>query len=253
MSGKLHELLAVEGDLAGVYTSIVSETNTNFKKHPERYFGQHVRVELFDVDAPKESDLHKELDDTVKNKLDYTSDHIIRYLDAVLQKEKTNQIAFGDIEVDGVKIASNVPATFLLGLETKLKKIKNDVYLSIPTLQPGIKWEDDSSHEKKGVYKRVLPIDEKFRTKKIRKNHVVAVATKEHPEQVEVYTEDEKVARIVTDTWCGMLSPSEKSALIGRVDKLIMAVKKGRQKANYTEIVEATIGKELFNYINGEL
>ena len=252
MSGKLHELLAVEGDLAGVFTSILKETEVNFNKHADRYFGKHARVELFDADAPKEADVHKRLDDTVKNKLDYTADHIIRYLDAVLQKEKTNQIAVGDITIDGVTIAKNVPATFLLGLETKLKKIRNDLYLSIPTLQPGVTWELDTSHEKEGVYKIKYP-EEKFRTKKVMKNHVKAKATEFHPEQVDVYTEDEKVARVLVDTWCGMISSAEKAALLHRVDKLIMAVKKGRQRANSTDAVEVTIGKELFNYINGEL
>lgn len=246
---QLHELLAVEGDLEGTYKKIIEETKANFTKHPDRYFGQHVRVEPFDENAPKEADVHKELDDTVPSKLKYTQDSIVRYLDAVLQKERTNQDAKADLTVDGVTVAKDVPATFLLGLETKLKVVRQSIYETIPTLQPGIKWEKDET-QGSDVYRRVQP-EEKFRTKKIMKNHVVAEATKEHPAQVQVYTEDEKVARIVTDTWCGMISPAEKSALLGRVDKLIRAVKKARQKANTTEVVKVTIGKELFGYING--
>lgn len=245
---QLHELLAVEGDLEGTYKKVIEETKTNFTKHPDRYFGQHVRVEPFDENAPKEADVHKELDDTVPSKLKYTQDSIVRYLDAVLQKERTNQDAKADLVVDGVTVAKDVPATFLLGLETKLKVVRQSIYESIPTLQPGIKWEKDET-QGSDVYRRVQP-EEKFRTKKVMKNHVVAEATKEHPAQVQVYTEDEKVARIITDTWCGMISPAEKSVLLGRVDKLIRAVKKARQKANITEVVKVTIGKELFGYIN---
>jgi len=245
---KLHELLAVEGDLAGTYNKILEETKANFSKHPERYFGQHQRFELFDENAPPEADLHKQLDDTVSDKLGYTAKHIERYLDAVLQKEKTNQVAVSDLVVDGATIAKDVPATFLLGLESKLKKIRDDVYGSIPTLQPGVKWEPDANMGA-NVFKRVHS-DEKFRTRKVRKNHVVAEATKEHPAQVEVYSEDEKVAKIITDVWCGMISPAQKSATLGRIDKLIRAVKKARQKANSTEVVKVTIGKEIFNYIN---
>ena len=150
--------------------------------------------------------------------------------------------------IDGLTIAHEVPATFLLGLETKLKTVRS-IYETVPTLQPGIKWEKDEI-QGKDVYRRTHP-EEKFRTKKNMKNHVVAKATKEHPEQVQVYNEDEKVARIVTDTWCGMVSPAEKSALLGRVDTLIRAVKKARQKANTTEVIKSTIGKELFTHING--
>ena len=246
---KLHELLAVEGDLEGTYKKILQETNVNFTKHPDRYFGQHLRIENFDENAPKEADQHKEMDDTIPSKLEYTAGHIIRYLDAVLQKERTNQDAKADLVVDGVTIAKDIPATFLLGLETKLKNIRNEVYETIPTLAPGIAWDQDES-QGPDVYKRRHP-DEKFRTKKVMKNHVVAEATKEHPAQVQVYNEDEKVARVITDTWCGMVSPAQKSNLLSRIDKLIRAVKKARQQANTTEVVSVSIGKELFDFING--
>jgi len=245
---KLHELLAVEGDLEGTYKKILEETKVNFSKHADRYFGAHQRTELFDDTAPMEADSHKEMDDTVPSKLKYTEGHIIRYLDAVLQKERTNQDARADLVVDSVAIAKEVPATFLLGLETKLKTVRS-IYETIPTLQPGVKWEKDET-QGQDVYRRTHP-EEKFRTKKNMKNHVVAEATKEHPAQVQVYNEDEKVARIVTDTWCGMISPAEKSVLLGRVDTLIRAVKKARQKANTAEVIKTTIGKELFTYING--
>ena len=246
---KLHQLLAVEGDLEGTYKKVLEETKTNFTKHPDRYFGAHQRTEFFDESAPKEADTHKEMDDTIPSKLAYTQTHIIRYLDAVLQKERTNQDARADLVIDGATIAKDMPATFLLGLENKLKTIRNSIYETIPTLQPGVKWEKDEA-EGKGFYRRAHP-EEKFRTKKAMKNHVVASATKEHPAQVQVYNEDEKVARIVTDTWCGMISPAEKSTVLGRIDKLIRGVKKARQKANTAEVVKTTIGNELFAYING--
>jgi len=184
----------------------------------------------------------------VPSKLDYSSGHIIRYLDAVLQKESTNQRANADIVVDGVTIATNIPATFLLGLESRLKYIKG-MYVSIPTLQPGIKWEIDLSQSTE-VFKRVYP-EERFRTKKVRRNHEIAPATDKHPAQVEVYDENINVGKIVTDTWCGMITTAQKSAILGRVDKLIRAVKKARQQANATEVVDITIGKVLVDYING--
>ena len=245
---KLHQLLAVEGDLAGVYDKIMEETKVNFTKHPERYFGFHERTELFDEKAPAESDVHKEMDDTIPSKLKYTEGPIVRYLDAVLQKERTNQEAKADLVIDGIVIAKDVPATFLLGLETKLKEIRQ-IYQAIPTLQPGIKWEEDKS-QGEDVYRKAYP-EEKFRTKKVMKNHVIAEATKEHPAQVQVDNEDEKVARIVKDLWCGMISPAQKSVKLGRVDKLIRGVKRARQKANTVDVVKVTIGVELFNYING--
>lgn len=249
MPGKLHELLAVEGDLEGVYKNILQETATQFTKHPDRYWGQIQRVEFLDADAPGEADVHKEMDDTVKAKLEYSAEHVVRYLDAVLQKEMTNQTAKADIVIDGVTIASDVPVTFLLGLETKLKHIRQNLYETIPTLQPGIKWELDEA-QGPDIYKMAYP-EEKFRTKKNIKNHILYEATKEHPAQVETYTEDERIARVITDKWCGMITPAEKSVILGRLDKLTRAVKKARQKANSAEVVSATIGAEIFKYING--
>ena len=246
---KLHELLAVESDLEGTYNKILKETETNFTKHPDRYFGKHQRVVFFDENTPAEADVHKVMDDTVNSKLKYSEKAVIRYLDAVLQKERTNQEARADIVIDGVTIAKDIPATFLLGLENKLKKIRTNLFESIPTLQPGIHWEKDTSIGK-DVY-RAVNSEEKFRTKKIMKNHVVSPATKEHPAQVNVYTEDEKVAKVITDTWCGMISSSEKSTILSKIDKLIRAVKKARQKANTTDVFKIAIGKNLFDFING--
>ena len=48
-----------------------------------------------------------------------------------------------------------------------------------------------------------------------------------------------------------MISPAEKSAILGRLDKLTRAVKKARQKANTAEVTKVTIGEELFKYIHG--
>jgi hypothetical protein len=246
---KLHELLAVESDLEGTYNRILKETGTNFIKHPDRYFGKHLRVDFFDENSPKEADVHKEMDDTVNSKLKYSQKSVVRYLDAVLQKERTNQEARADLIVDGITIAKDVPATFLLGLETKLKKVRTHLYETIPTLQPGVKWEKDISIGK-DVY-RMVNSEEKFRTKKVMKNHVVSPATDKHPAQVNVYNEDEKVARVITDTWCGMISSAEKSQKLNKIDKLIRSVKKARQKANTAEVVNMTIGKELFDFIEG--
>jgi hypothetical protein len=249
--GKLHELLAVEGDLEGTYRKIVKETIANFSKHAERYFGGHQRIELFDEGDPSEQDVHKEMDDTVVSKLDYTTGHIVRYLDAVLQKEATNQKASANIVIGdagtGQIIAENVPATMLLGLEKKLKDIRG-VYEAIPTLKPGVLWVLDPKTGE-NIYKREHD-DEKFRTKKVRKNHEVSPATDKHPAQMEVYTEDLKVARIVTTEWSGMISPAEKSAYLARIDNLSRAVKEARQRANRQEVVKTSIGHLLFTYLN---
>lgn len=244
---KLHELLSVEGDLEGIYKKILDETAQTFTKKVDRFFGAVRTMEWFEEGNPPVPAEHQALTTTVKDKLDYQKNAVIRYFDALLQKERTNQDARADIIIDGVPIASDLPATFLLGLESRLKRVR-EIYDKIPTLPPNIKWEKD---ETKGddIYSRVHP-EEQLKTEKIFKVQVLYDATKEHPAQVEKIPETKNVGVYKKEVWTGLLSPADKLALLGKIDRLIQAVKKARQRANTTEVVKLTIGKELFGYIN---
>jgi hypothetical protein len=84
------------------------------------------------------------------------------------------------------------------------------------------------------------------------KHKVLYDATEEHPAQLETWSEDIPIGKFTETLWSGMLSPAEKSAKLGRIDKLLRAVKKARQRANAVDVVDVTIGKELFNYIEGK-
>jgi len=211
--------------------------------------GSQRRLEMFDENAPTHGEEdHIEMTTTASRRLDYQNGFVIRYFDAVLQKETTNQTAKTDLIVDGVVIAKAVPTTFLLGLETKLKELRA-TYDDIPTLAPGIKWEKDAL-KGNDVYQTANP-EIRFKTEKIFKVQVLYDATKEHPAQVEKIPETKDVGRYTRTIWSGMMSPAEKSRLLGRIDTLLRAVKKARQRANSTDVVKTTIGQKLFEYING--
>lgn len=244
---KLHELLSVESDLEGIWRKILEETTATFNKKVERFFGAVRTLEWFEEGQPEVPAEHKELTTTVDEKLAYQEKAVVRYFDALLQKERTNQEAKADIVIDGKTIASGLPATFLLGLESRLKRVR-EVYDSIPTLPPNVKWEQDET-KGDGIYSRTHP-EEQLKTEKIFKVQVLYKHTKEHPAQVEKISETKNVGVYKKEVWTGVLSPAEKSVLLGKLDKLIQAVKKARQRANTTTVVKATVGKELFNYIN---
>ncbi len=252
---KLHELLAVEGDLDGIYKKVLEEATNTFNKKPGLFYGFNKRLEMFEEGAPEAPEENQEITTTVREKLNYVVDHIIRYFDAVLQKECTNQQAFADVVIDGVTIAEKVPATFLLGLEAKLKTIRK-MYEAMPTLPPGKKWENDPTRGA-DVWITSIP-EEKFKTAKTFQHKVLVPAQfpKEGeggtslPAQIERWEETENVGKYVTTTWSGMVSSAEKSVLIGRIDKALRAIKKARQRANTTEVVKRNIGKDIFDYIN---
>lgn len=245
----LHELLAVEGDLEGTFKKIVEETKSTFKNKPAHFLGSHRKLEMFaDDDKTEYPEEHKAIDETVGSKLEYTAKPIKRYFDAVLQKEATNQTAKADLVVDGKVLAEGLPATFLLGLESRLKIVRS-IYNEIPTLDPGIEWEKDEA-KGKGIFKTKYP-EEKLKTAQTIQHKVLYEATKEHPAQLERWQEALNVGKFIKQTWSGMISPYDKSMYLERIDKLIRAVKKARQKANTAEVVKLKIGDTLFNFIKG--
>jgi hypothetical protein len=245
---KLHELLAVEGDLENTFKKTVEEGKTTFTKRGDHFIGKTRTLEMFDE---KEQSLntvdHLNLETTVPKKLEYVFGHIARYFDAVLQKETTNQGAIADLVIkdeNGTElfVAAGLPATFLLGLESRLKIVR-DMIMTIPTLQPSIEWTHDDTLDK-DVWKAVHK-EEKFKTAKQFQHQILVAPTKEHPAQIEKWEEQKPVGKYTTETTCGMLSTAQKSNLLARVDLLMREVKKARQRANTTEVVKNKIGKEI--------
>ena len=246
---QLHELLAVESDLENVCKKVLQEGKDTFKKKVDHFEGWHRRNEMLRSDGntpPAKPDEHKELVSTVRKKFDYVIKAVVRYYDAVLQKEATNQTAVADLTVDGKVIGENLPATFLLGLESKLKHVR-EVFDAVPTLPPGIAWEVDES-QGQGVYRMKHP-EKLERTQKVFKSQILVEPTEHHPAQIEKWDENEVIGHFIREKFSGMISPAEKSELLGRVDKLIRAVKKARQRANKAEVVKNRIGNKLFDYI----
>lgn len=244
---KLHEILAVETDLKNIHEKIIEETKNTFEKKGTHFMKIYKKLEMFESDDTSYPEEHLEMVDTVKNKLNYTVKSIINFFDAVYQKEKTNQIAQANIVIEGKIIAEKVPATYLLGLEKKIVKVR-EMYAKIPTLQPGLKWEKDKN-EGEDIYTSSHN-DEKIKTKKTFVHKVLYQATKEHPAQIKEWEEAVNVGKYITQSWSSMLSPAEKSNLLHKIDELLQAVKKARQRANEEKVITETIGRKLFDYIN---
>jgi len=247
---QLHELLAVEGDLQGQFRSIVSETTQTFTKRTEHFRGHTKTLKMKDEERAFEeaaAEEYKQLESTVDEKLDYSKEAVIRYFDAFLQKECTNQEASADLEVDGKVLMKGVPATALLGFESKLKEVRQ-YYQAIPTLPPGTTWIVDPT-ERPGIYKAEHP-EVREKTEKDIEHKVVVKATEQHPAQVAERSITKTVGIFTTEKWCGMHTPGQKSELLGRLDNLIQACKTARQRANSAEVVIRTIGKEMFDYIH---
>ena len=243
---KLHEILAVENDLGATMNKLLEEKRNLFASKTDRFMGYNTTTTFIADNRQSENkeDYH-EIVTTVPESLQYLVNPIAKYLDVDLQKNRTNQEAVADLVVEGNILAKNLPATFLLGLENHLKRVRS-VYQEIPTLKPGVRWTPSETVDH--VYETQNP--DTFKTEKTPMVKSLAAATASHPEQVHVWNEDRPVARIVKTESSGMMKPMDKSKLLARIDLLMHGVKQARQRANSVEVVQGKIGKVLMDYIN---
>lgn len=248
---KLHEILAVEKDLENEAKKIVNEAIVTFVKKPEHFNSHHKKLLLFDDDKDQETQAaeeYKEIVTTVEQKLKYVYKAVTKYFDAIGKKEKTNQLAKADLILnDGTVLCENVPATLLLGLENKLKPIL-EMHGVIPTLQPGVDWEPDNSKGPNIFKAKHNSIRNK--TERVPISKITVQPTKEHPAQVDKWTEDKVIGKFTQINWSGMISPADKSKKIAKVDEVIRCCKQARTRANATVVEPIDIGKKIFEFIN---
>lgn len=243
MPRKLHELIAVEPDLKGTAEKIVQEAIVTFTKKDAHFMGQKRRYEKLFEHEGDQPDEDKPIVTTVAEKLKYTFSVVGKALDALASKEVTNTAAKADVLLDGQAIIQALPAVVLINLENQFKKLR-EMLGHIPTLDPSENWRWDESLNQYVADDKVT-----LRTKKVLKNHVKYEATKEHPAQVETYTEDVPVGKFFTKKFSGMLTPAEKSAMLERIDNVIRAFKEARERANDIQVQETKIAGKLFSYL----
>ena len=250
----LHEILAVEADRSGMANRIIPETIHTFKDKAAHFQSAARTLKLFEdkgdqTTASEQAEAQfVEMVTTVAEKLKYTLGQIGQYYDVVLQKEATNQHAKADIVLpNGQVFLANVPATFLLGLETKLKTLRT-VYEAIPTLAPGIKWELDPAAGP-NVWRQVEP-EVRAKTAKEIKHKVLVQASDKFPAQIEKWEETTNVGVFTKQSWSSCMTTTDKSVLLGRIDDLIQATKQARQRANTATVVNTRISDVLSSYLH---
>ena len=185
-----------------------------------------------------------ELVTTVQDKLDYVKKYIIKLLDFEATKDCTNVAAKADLVVNGVTIGKDLPATLLLGLEKRLREVRN-LYAAVPTLDLSKKWEPtgEKNQYKHGPIqtyrkeKRIVPI-------------LLAAATDKHPAQVKESTKDVVIGEFETTYFTGAVHPRLKAEWLERIDILLEAAKIARMEANEAHLVKSDIGSKLFKFVH---
>jgi hypothetical protein len=246
---KLHELLAIETNLENQADKCRTELAATFDK--KRHLFEEKTTVFFPLAENEQpvTELQSDLQSTVRKELDWIGAHLAKSIDASYQVAEANTAARADVVLEddaGTVILTGVPATALLELEKTIAKITS-LITAIPTLDPAKGFTPDSQRGT-GVFK-AREVN-KNRTRKQAKVLIKYEATKEHPAQTEVVTEDVAVGRIQEQEWSGLITPAEKAELINRAEILARAIRRARSRANEASVdAQKKIGSKLLKYL----
>jgi len=244
MARKLYQHIITENEVKGAADKITKETMKVFKSRDllEGFYREYQPKDAAGDQLPTEA---KEVVTTVEERLAWTEKKIAELLDFELVKDAGNMSAKADLVVGERALAKDVPATYLLALEKRLREIRA-YYDAIPTIDMSKNWEDGGKpgHRKHG------PV-EQYRTAKKTIPVVLRPETKEHPAQVKAETQDVQIGKFLHTNFSGSAHPKDKAEWIAKIDRLIAATKRARMQANEVEVGDQQIGKEIFDYIHG--
>lgn len=183
----------------------------------------------------------------VRDLLDEVKKAYIHLMDLTIQKDRGNGIAISDLYVDEELIFPNVPVTTLLFLEKQLTDHRS-LISALPVLDIADEWEADKNESN---FFRAAPTSA-YRTKKVQKPLVLLEPTKEHPGSAVVITDDVIVGFWNTEKVSGAIPKKDKDRMLEKVDKLLLAVKEAREKANDTDAGKRpALGAAIYAYLEG--
>jgi len=238
---KIHQLIAIVKETLAKAEEVYSSTLATFNRadmfsgHMKTYQPKEEEGDVLPSDSKK---MHL----TVGDALGGLEKRWSELFDLTITQETGNQQAKGDIVIDGKTILANVPVAALLHLAKRLVSLRKLVE-KVPTLDPVHNWK---MNDTLGYYET-----ESIRTarnKKMPRAFVKYEATKEHPAQVEVFSEDVLEGYWTTIHHSGAWSITEKRDVLDRIDELIKAVKFAREEANTTTVNKIEAGKPIFDY-----
>ena len=239
---KLNQVIAVEKGVKSRVYAFLSSTYKSFQK-PALFNGMSRQYQKKDEDGEDYPPENVRVQKSAEGLLSEIAEQMTELFDVTAQKDWANCGAKADVEVDGRKILSDVPATYLLFVEKQLNDLKDELSKA-PELDTAHEWTLDAASD---LYKAAPTITSK--TKKVPKVIVKYEATEQHPAQTEIVNVDEVVGTWQTTQHSGALPGPRKKALQKRLQNLIKAVKYAREAANEVEAPKQNIGAALFAYL----
>ncbi len=244
MAKKLNQILAVEkGVKVRTYSALTemhkaAQANALFQGFSKTYTPV---AEDGHPQAPQTQKVQKNAEEMFAEAQRVLTD----LFDVTATKDWANQTARADLIIDGKVILSGVPATYLLFLDKQLSDLRTLIG-STTELDGSVDWSKDPST---GLFKS--PAIQTSTSQKVQKALVLHPPTDKHPAQTQLITEDQVVGHWLNVKQSGALPTPRKKELLGRVQKLLDAVKESLEVANMTPAVDQKTGEAVLGYIFG--
>jgi len=245
---KLHELLAVSTSVRTQAEKVRTDLIETFRKKQHLFTEQIKTFQPLDENSAAVTEEVSDLQTTVEKEMRWIAAHLTKAIDVQHKIALANTVARADVVLEsGATILRDMPATSLLELEKSLADVQS-LLAAIPTLDPAKGFMQDPN---RGVGISVARDIIKDRTRKETKVLIKYEATKEHPAQTELITQDVVIGKIRQSEWSGMVTPAAKAEILGRVEGLLRSVKQARSRANEVEVTvgEEGLGKALLGYL----
>jgi hypothetical protein len=247
---KLNQIIAIEKGIKTKNYAAVTELHKLSGKK-ELFNGHARRYSPLGEDPTSPAgetlpDEDKKVQESCKANLKKAADLLGEMFNLSAAREYGNCSAKADIVVDEKVILKDVPVSYLLYLEKQLVDLHTFIK-SLPTLDAGENWRYDSAQDR-----WASDSSQSARTKKLTRPFVLYEATDKHPAQVKEVSEDIRVGTWTTTKYSSALETRAQNELIGRVEKLQVAVKFAREQANELAVEKKDVAKAIFSYVLGE-
>lgn len=239
---KLHELVAVRKGVKSRTYSQLTEAH-NLCQRAEVFTGMEREYNPTDDDGERYPNESKMVQANAAAVIKGARSILSEAWNIEAAQELGNRAAKADIIVDGQTLATDVPATLLIYMEKQLQDLRKFAE-TIPSLDPAKSWRQDPNT----LLYRTEPVQTRS-TKKVQRPIVMYEATKEHPAQTQMITEDVTVGHWSTTYLCGGMPIPQREELIERIDKLRDAVKQARSRANDVEVQRPEFAAPVLDYI----
>lgn len=238
----LNQIIAVEKGVKSRTCSEITELHRTSQK-PDMFYGFVRTYQPNDEEGETFPQEKRKVQLNVDSQLTALNKTLTELLDITATKDWSNCNAFADVIIDDKTIIKDAPATFLLFMEKQINDIRTFVE-NLPVLDESEDWIKDDNSD---LYK-TNPV-KTHKTKKIQRPIILSEATKEHPAQTQLITEDVVVGYWDTIKHSGAMPLPKKKKILENVENLSKAIKFAREKANSVEIDRKEVGSKIFGYL----